>query len=49
MGVHLDSAANARCEPDQDITNPDSTVRVLVVRTQEDWQIARECVRVLQS
>jgi acetate kinase len=41
--VKLDSAKNARSPQDQDISLPDSAVRLLIVRAQEDWAIAREC------
>lgn len=43
LGVNLDAAANARSLPDQDIATADSPVRVLVIRAQEDWAIARAC------
>jgi acetate kinase len=43
LGLALDSAKNAQAQSDQDIAAPDSRVRVLVVRAQEDWAIAREC------
>lgn len=46
LGLKIDAAANAACQPDADIATADSAVRVLVIRTQEDWQIARECVRL---
>lgn len=46
LGLKLDAAANSVCRPDADIAAADSAVRVLVIRTQEDWQIARECVRL---
>lgn len=48
LGLVLDSAKNAATHSDQDIAAPESKVRVLVVRAQEDWAIARECWR-LQS
>jgi acetate kinase len=47
LGLKLDAAANTACRPDADIAAADSAVRVLVIRTQEDWQIAKECVRLL--
>ena len=47
LGVKIDAAANSACRPDADIACADSAVHVLVIRTQEDWQIARECVRLL--
>lgn len=43
LGLKLDAAKNAQSSADEDISLPDSTVRVLVVRAQEDWAIAREC------
>jgi acetate kinase len=43
LGLQLDSAKNTSAQPDQDVSTPDSRVRVLVVRAQEDWAIAREC------
>ena len=32
---------------DQDVATPESRIRVLVVATDEDWEIARECRRLL--
>jgi len=46
LGVKLDPAKNAQSLPDQDISLSDSAVRVLVVRAQEDWAIARACWRL---
>src|SRR5216684_477747 len=46
LGVKLDPAKNAQSLPDQDISLSDSVVRVLVVRAQEDWAIARACWRL---
>lgn len=43
LGLELDAAKNAQSAPDQDIAWPDSRVRVLVVRAEEDWAIARAC------
>jgi len=43
LDVNLDAAANARSLPDQDIATADSPVRILVIRAQEEWAIAREC------
>jgi acetate kinase len=43
LGVKLDPGKNAQSQSDQDIAAPDSSVRVLVIRAQEDWAIAREC------
>ena len=42
-GVELDPAKNAQSAPDADISTPGSTTRVLIIRAQEDWEIARSC------
>jgi acetate kinase len=49
LGVRLDGAKNQFTPQDVDIAAPDSRVRVLVVHTDEDWEIARECVRVVAN
>lgn len=46
LGLKLDPANNAQSSADQDISLPDSAVRVLIVRAQEDWAIARDCWRL---
>ena len=46
LGVELDQANNSSARPDVDIATQNSAVRVLVIRAQEDWSIARECVRL---
>lgn len=46
LGVKLDQAKNSTANPDVDISNSESSVRVLVIRAQEDWAIARECARL---
>ncbi len=46
LGVKLDSAKNMQSPPDQDISQTDSIVRVLIVRAEEDWAIARACWRL---
>lgn len=43
MGIKLDLDKNASSPRDQIISAPDSTVPVLIIHTQEDWAIAREC------
>ncbi|MGC2186199.1 MAG: acetate kinase [Terriglobales bacterium] len=43
LGLKLDAAGNAKASLDVDIATPDSLVRILVIRAQEDWAIAREC------
>jgi acetate kinase len=47
MGLMLDEEKNARPSSDEDIAVPTSKVRVLVIRAQEDWAIARECWTLL--
>jgi acetate kinase len=46
LGLRLDNQANARPSLDQDVSTADSRVRVLVVRAEEDWAIAKECWRL---
>lgn len=46
LGVQLDDKSNSSAKPDADISTSKSPVRVLVIRAQEDWSIARECVRL---
>jgi acetate kinase len=48
LGLTLDEAANAQRSPDGDIATPDSAVRVLIIRAQEDWAIARECWHLIR-
>jgi acetate kinase len=49
LGLKLDVEKNCQHPVDQDIAATDSTVRVLVIHTQEDWAIAQECYRCLTS
>jgi acetate kinase len=43
LGVHLNSTSNAQSPPDAEISSPESRVRVLIIRAQEDWAIAKAC------
>ncbi|MEG3911869.1 acetate kinase [Microcoleus sp. w1-18aA5] len=43
IGLKLDGDKNQLSPIDQDIAALDSAVRILVIHTQEDWEIAREC------
>jgi len=45
LGLRLDAGKNTRRDKDEDIAAPESAVRVLVIRAEEDWEIARECYR----
>jgi acetate kinase len=49
LGLKLDAEKNARSPRDQVISTADSTVQVLVIHTQEDWAIARDCWTLLQQ
>ena len=49
LGLKLASKTNARPSLDQDISTPDSTVRVPVIRAEEDWAIAKECWKLAQA
>ena len=49
LGLRLDSETNARPSLDQEISTADSgIVRVLVIRAEEDWAIAKECWKLAQ-
>src|ERR1700722_1573413 len=48
LGLQLDPAKNISPQLDQDISTPSSSVRVLVVRAQEDWAIACETWKLAQ-
>ena len=43
LGLKLDGEKNQNSPVDEDIAAVDSATRVLVIHTQEDWEIAREC------
>ena len=49
LGLTLDSKTNARPSLDQDISTADSRVRVLVIRAEEDWAIAKECWKLVHA
>ncbi len=51
LGMQIDDAKNADFQGaiDRDISSGDSQVRILVIHTQEDWEIARECCQVMCS
>jgi acetate kinase len=48
-GVRLDPAKNAQPTLDQDVAASDSRVRVLVIRAEEEWEIARECYHLANA
>ena len=47
-GVKLDAKSNSESPSDQDISDPGSPVRVLLVRAGEDWEIASDCWKLLR-
>ncbi len=49
LGLKLDHQQNENHPVDKDIAIVDSTVRVLVIHTQEDWAIAQECYHCLST
>ena len=49
LGLRLDSDRNASSPVDADIASADSSVRVVVVRSQENWQIAAESVEAWRA
>jgi acetate kinase len=49
MGVEVDPEKNASSPMDTDISIPKTHVRVLIVKSREDWQIACECHELCQS
>ena len=49
LHLALDQDANNAAPIDKEISTSDSSVRVLVVHTEEDWEIARECWQLTQT
>jgi acetate kinase len=49
LGLKLDLEKNQQQPVDEDIAANDSAVRVLVIKTQEDWAIAQQCWQLLQT
>ncbi len=49
IGVEVDLEKNSTSPLDSDISVPKAPVRVLIVKSREDWQIARECQELHQS
>jgi acetate kinase len=47
LGVAVDHGSNREGAGDRDIAEASSKIRVLVIAAQEEWEIARECRRVL--
>jgi acetate kinase len=49
LGLKLDPPKNAAPELDENIAASDSSVQVLVIRADEDWEIACECHRLANA
>jgi len=49
LGIELDAAKNSHPDSDTDIATTGSRVRILVIHADEDWQVARECHRLLRK
>ena len=49
LGLQLDAAKNSGARGDQEVSASGSKVRVLVLKAQEDWAIARECWKLLSD
>ena len=49
LRIELNEPVNSSASPDLDISTPRSGTRVLIIRAQEDWAIARECLRLIHS
>ena len=49
LGWQLDDGLNNNSPVDQDIATAASAVRILVVHTEEDWAIAKDCWRLVKS
>lgn len=49
LNLKIDQQKNNASPVDVDISASDSAVRVLVIHTQEDWEIARECWHITQK
>jgi acetate kinase len=48
LNIKLDAAKNTSSPADQDIATTDSAVRVVIVHTEEDWEIAKACWHIAQ-
>jgi acetate kinase len=49
LGLAINPEQNLHEPVDCDVSMPDSSVRVLVIHTQEEWAIARECWRIARD
>jgi acetate kinase len=49
LGLKLDQQKNSQSPADHDIASADSSVRVLIIHTLEDWEIAKECWKLVKK
>lgn len=49
LGMKLDVEKNVQSSPENDIAAGDSTVRILIISAQEDWEIARDCWNLMRA
>jgi acetate kinase len=49
IGVEIDQIRNRESPVDSDVSTSASKVRVLIVKSREDWQIARDCFELSQG
>jgi acetate kinase len=49
LGVTLDPAKNVSSEEDRNIAAASSNIPILVIHAQEEWEIARECWRIVSG
>ncbi|XLQ11511.1 MAG: acetate kinase [cyanobacterium endosymbiont of Epithemia adnata isolate EadnSB Bon19] len=49
IGLKLDPKKNNNFSIDTDIATDDSTVRILIIHTEEDWAIAQECWKIFNQ
>jgi acetate kinase len=49
LGVQLDAAKNSQSAADAVISARDSRVKVLIIRAQEDWAIAKACWKIARA
>jgi acetate kinase len=47
LNNRLDNAAALQAIGDTDIATPDSAVRILVIHTQENWMMLKECWQLM--
>jgi len=47
LGVNLDEEKNSASPLDQEISLPGSDVKVLILKAQEDWAIAKACFELI--